>query len=237
MTSVLLFAACGGDDTATEEPSAPTEEPSADDERQADVAAAEKIVLTLADFEPGWEASPPEDDPDTEDLDEDLADCLGITLEELEPDNPSADSDTFTSANDEEVEASVAITPTEADAEKAMDRFEGSEALDCLGQYFRSLIGRGFAENAGEMPDDLEIGDPTLNEVSVPALGDEAKGLRLTTPLSSSGVDVDLYIDFVIVRVGRVGITTTFLSTFTPFSETEAAEFVEAMVDRVPADL
>lgn len=68
-------------------------------------------------------------------------------------------------------------------------------------------------------------------------MGDDSAAFRLTVPLASQGVDVDLTIDVVMVRVGRAGITTTFQSTFSPFDSAEAARLTQLVVDRIPADV
>jgi hypothetical protein len=56
-----------------------------------------------------------------------------------------------------------------------------------------------------------------------------------TIPASYQGFEVNLYLDIVVVQVGRVGITATFGSQMTPFESSEAARFTRIVVDRVLA--
>jgi hypothetical protein len=59
-------------------------------------------------------------------------------------------------------------------------------------------------------------------------------GGGVTIPVSARDVTLEFSIDVVIVRVGRVGISTTFLSSFSPFEIDEAARLTQVIVDRAP---
>lgn len=227
-------AADGGDTAAP-----PGDDPRTSAERTADQEAAKAIVLTLDDLEAGWESTPPDEETDNDkEMKADLADCLGIDPDVMDPDNPSADSPDFTSPNDEEVSASVSYTPSIEAAEQAVELLRDEDLPSCFAQALKTAIMDNLLNPPeGEAPpDDLEVGEPTFNPISFGDLGDETVAYRATIPLSSSGIDVDVYFDIVAVRVGRVGIEATFQSTFSPFSTDEAERLVEVMIDRVPAD-
>src|SRR5262245_3057457 len=100
---VTLVAACGGDDdgdssggtTEGTEAHGPADDPRSESEQADDQAAAEAMLLTLADFPSGWEEVPADEEDDGNDeLTADLADCLGVDPAELDPDNPKATSPT-----------------------------------------------------------------------------------------------------------------------------------------------
>lgn len=245
---VGLTVACGGDsepsgseDTRAADGGAtaapPSDDPRTSAERTADQEAAKAIVLTLDDLEAGWESTPPDEETDNdEEIKADLADCLGIDPDVMDPDNPSADSPDFTSAN-EEVSASVSYTPSIEAAEQAVELLRDEDLPSCFAQALKTAITDALLNPPeGEAPpDDLEVGEPTFNPISFGDLGDETVAYRATIPLSASGIDVDVYFDIVAVRVGRVGIEAQFQSTFSPFSTDEAERLVGIMIDRIPA--
>ena len=115
VTAVLLWGgACAdesGDDVAD---TGSADDPRSEAERQADEDDAAAMLLTIDDFPSGWEEGPPDDDDDEsdEDIQADLAECLGIDPDEINPDNPHATSPTFESSDDERVGVRVAFTPS-----------------------------------------------------------------------------------------------------------------------------
>lgn len=233
-TGALLWgAACAdesGDDVAD---AGAAGDPRSEAERQADADDAAAMLLTIDDFPPGWEEGPPdEDDESNDDIQADLADCLGIDPDEIDPDNPDAASPTFESSDDERVGVRVAFTPSSDAASDTVDVLADDDAPACYGDAVRSAIAEGLATEGA--PDGVEFGDPTFERLSFPSLGDESVAFRATVPFSARGVDVELYIDYTVVRVGRIGITATFQSLFSPFDENEAAELVQTVVDRAP---
>jgi hypothetical protein len=208
-------------------------------EEDADEEQAEEIVLTLDDLPDGWVANPSDDDDDVDDDDDqvqaELADCLGVDESVLDPDNPEAESPEFTSPTDQEVNAKVAFTPSADDATEALDRIKDDAAPDCLAQAMTTLLADNLASQEG-VPADLDIGEVTVEPLAFPDLGDDSLAHRVTVPVTTQGVTIELYIDQVLTRVGRVGITGQFQSQVTPFDTAEAARLMEVMVDRVPAD-
>lgn len=132
----------------------------------------------------------------------------------------------------------MTFTPTPEDAIEALALRRGPESSSCYADTVGALIEDAVANppEGEERPDNLELGDPTFNEMSFGAFGDESIAFRVTIPLSVDGFDVDVYIDIVNVRVGRVVLTTTFQSVLSPFDTEEAARLTGIVVDRVPAD-
>jgi hypothetical protein len=252
---VGLTAGCSdeGDPTAAEETTTTAAEgdgpadPSSEDERSpeelaADEAAAEEIVLTLDDLESGWEASPSEDDSEDAEMDAEmeaqLAECLGIDPEDMSDDGPSADSPDFTSPDDEEVSASVGFAANVEEAEEEMEFGRDEDMSVCFPDLIQAVLLEAFEnpEEGEEPPEDMELGEATFNPVSFADLGDDVIAYRATVPFTVSGLEVEVYFDTVLVRVGRVGVQGSFLSIFTPFQTDEAERLMGIMVDRVPAN-
>jgi hypothetical protein len=205
-----------------------------DPEDQAIAAAA---VLTPADMPSGWEAAPPEVEAgwqaEAEDLDQAMADCLGVDVSELEDDAPSAQSDfvNVEAANDERVVSKVTAFATEAEARAVTDRFRGEDAPRCYVAALAPQIAEGAGDGVTTLTgrnlagDVVEIGEPTVGEISWEYLEDgywktvtdDSVALRVTVPLSVDGVDVDVYADVAFVRKGRFLTQTSFQTYFLGF--------------------
>jgi hypothetical protein len=242
--TALLAGACSDDGETNTSPSDTTadmndDDPRTADERAADAQAAEELNLTLRDFPAGWEAMPPDgDEDDDERVWSDLADCMGVEAAEFDQDNPKSESPSFSNADDEEVTSEVAFTATRDDAIHSIEMMQRDEMPGCYAKEIEALLRDNLLNpsEGQEVPDDLEMGKPTVNPMSFAQLGDDSLAYRVTLPLSASGIDADLYVDIVVVRVGRVGVTMTFQSVFTPFDPGQAEELLRAVVDRIPAN-
>lgn len=232
---LVLAAGCGGDDDGGDAAgSGPGDDPRTEAERQADVDTAGTILLTLGDFPAGWEEEPAESDEDDQALQDDMAECLDVDPALLADDDPQAKSPSFVAPSEEEVSAEVTLTASAEDTTRTLDLMKDDATPGCYADAVKAAMAQSTLEG-GQATAGVEFGEPTFNPVSFPGMGDDSVAMRLTVPLSAQGVDVDVHVDVVMVRVGRVGISGTFLSTFSPFDSTEAARLMQLMVDRVPA--
>jgi hypothetical protein len=225
----------GGDDLARAADQAAQQDdgdPGSDVDREHEQAVARSALLTLDDLPPGWEALPADDLEDQDELAADLARCLDVNEEEFHRDNPKATSPTFTSLQGEQVTAEVTVTRSPADAGRAFEILGSDAAPGCYADAIETLIAGNLAASE-DVPDDLEIGHPTINRISFDSLGDESMAFRVTIPISVETLDVDVSMVVVLVRVGRVGIETTFLSQLSAFDIDEAERLTELVVDRV----
>jgi hypothetical protein len=237
----LATAGCAGEgagDNTSRADDAVTQQDAGDQrseaERQEDEAIAETALLTLDDFPAGWEAVPAEDDEDDDELQADLAQCLGVDEAELDTDNPTATSPTFTSSNDEKVAVDVSLTRSLGDASRRFEILQGDAAPGCYAEAIKSQIARNLVVS-DDAPENVNVGELTFNRISFESLGDGSMAFRTTIPVAVEALDIELYIDFVLVRVGRAGIQTTFQSQVSPFDTDEAARLTQIVVDRVSA--
>ena len=205
-----------------------------DENDQRDQELADSAVLTLDDMPSGWEVSPEDENADEQqdELNQAFADCLDIDVSEIDSDNPSAES-AFGNTDDEEITSDVEVADSAGEVKEYLDRFRHPDGQQC----YRDVISDAFAKSMLAEGEDLELGDITFNEVSFEDLGDDSIAFRLTVPVSSQGFEVELFVDVVAVAEGRVGVTTTFQSLFTPFDPEEALRLTEIVLDRIPADV
>ena len=208
-----------------------------DAERSADQQLADDAVLKLTDLPPGWESAPADDETNNDELSAELAECLDVDPTFFDSSNPTAESPTFTSAQDEQITSEVAVTASAEDAIERVEILRREDTPGCYATAIRHLLEQSIENPADgdEVPEGLELGDPTFNPMSFAALGDDTVAFRATIPVSAQGFDVEVYIDFVAVRVGRVGTTMTFQSQFSPFDTAEEERLTRIVVDRIPA--
>lgn len=233
---MVVVASCGDDDDA--QPSNTTEsEPRAtssgsEASRAEDLAIAESAVLMIEDFPPGWEEGPVEPPSDNPEVEAGIAECLGVPVDELYPDNPQATSPTFTSPQDEEVSSWVTVTPSPEDAQQALERLSGDAVPGCYAQAAEGLVMQSML-SSDDVLEGLNIGDVTFNRLSTDRIGDESIAFRTTIPFEYQGFESQAELDIVLARVGRVGINMSFQSAGTSFDSEEARQLTEAVVARV----
>jgi hypothetical protein len=205
------------------------------DDASGDEAAAEAALLTIDDFPDGWQAAPSENDEAAQDeFNAALAACLDVDPAILDRDNPSAESDDFTSPEGQTVNSEVALTPSAEQAIEVIEILEDERTPECYGDG----LSRVLEENLAEIGQgDLEMGDPAFERVDIPSLGDDAVGFQVTIPLAAAGQEIELVLDLWAVRVGRAGITMTFQSPAGPFPAEEAERLTRLVIDRLPIDV
>lgn len=242
-----LAAGCGGDDddagtgsdggTTTTEGGSDGERSAAD--LAADRAAAEKMLPTVKDLPAGWTAQPAEDEdggsPSDEELNAQLAECMNVDPDTFSGEgDATAESPSFANADEQEAQVEVAFTASEEDASRTLDVMQRPEAERCLSQVFKDLLAK---ELQGEdLPPGVEVGEPTVEAVEFGDLGDDAAAFEVTVPITGPGTDIDLYVDAAFVRVGRIGITGTFMGAGQAVDIEVAQRLIQSVIDRAPAD-
>ena len=201
-------------------------------ERRADEDAARGMLLTADDL-PGWRAGPVNDRGDDAIDQAALAECLGADREDIDADNPSATSATFSTNGDRQaVSAEVTFTRSTAATARTLEIYRSDAAPGC----FAEAVTNAFAKQQDEQPSPpgVEFSEPELESLAVGDLGDGAVGFRISGSESAFGERHDFYVDTVLVRVGRIGITMTFTSEDAPFDSEEAERLTQLVIDRAP---
>jgi hypothetical protein len=233
-----------------------------DPEDQAIVDAA---VLTSGDVPIGWEAAPREVDErwqaEEDDLEQGMADCLGIDVSELQGDSPTARSAFVNSyeENDERVVSKVTAFASDSEARAVTDRVRDEATQQCYLAGLEAQIADGARAGVtmsftGQTlsGDDIEIGESTVEELYweyqaggyYKTVTDDSVALRVTVPLTVDGVDVDVYADVAFVRKGRFLTQTSFQTYFLGFdggpgasslvAPPTAVRLTKTVVNRIP---
>lgn len=233
---LVTTAGCtGSSGDRTLKSSSDPDDPRTQEQVSLDQAAADRAVLTLADFPTGWTGTARDDSDRGPDLDKELAECLQVDVEMFAEEEVQAKSDTF-SKNTAEVESDVSMQPTVAEAREAFAILQRPNARDCFEAAVRAIVEYSIKHPApGQEPSaGVKIRDISLGDLSFPSVGEEHRAFRVTVDIETEGINADLYIDLVLIRVGRATASMSFLDVFSPFDEVTAGELARTFASRLP---
>ena len=234
----MVAAACGGDDDEPTAQGTTTTTPPVQDVA-ADRAAAERAVLRLGDFPPGWQAEPPDSTPEDPELTSRLAGCLRVDLSLFEDvgDKASADAPDFESPDQQQVSNSVGLAPSAAKAQELFAIFERPELRDCLKTVLSQSIQAELRrpKPGRQLPPDLTVGEVTVNPVSFPTFGDRTVSFRVNVPFRAAGEQLTAYTDLAVAMRGRALTLLSFTDFGSAFPTDLAQRFTRTVVDRLPA--
>lgn len=163
--------------------------------RGVDRTLARSALLQLDDLPVDW----------TSERHADEVDCPAYAEADS---HPGAMSPDFHSTEGVLVSQRVVLLESAADADALIDRLIAQDTVDCLGQRFE--------DTTQDNGDRVEVGDIGVARLNVAANGDRVEALRITVPLSASGIDVTVYLDEIVTRVDR-GVTMVVVgSEFAP---------------------
>jgi hypothetical protein len=187
------------DTTATSEPDLPAQDV------EADTAAAEAALLTVADLPEGWTEVAGDTDAAAT-LDSRLAECVGA-------DGITAADATASSARLVAPEGNLAVTEDigaradEGEARLFVALFAEPGVPACLeatyGEFAADVLGATVADGA-------EFGAPTAERLAVGSAGDATQAIRVVVPVTGDPSVTAVTVDHVVVRAGRALASLTF---------------------------
>jgi hypothetical protein len=83
----------------------------------------------------------------------------------------------------------------------------------------------------------LVIGAITTAPLALDPVGDDRAGTRITIPVNHDGVDADVLVDLVVVRVERALAAGLYVDAITPFDAAFLAKLTARQVSRLRSDL
>lgn len=230
---IAAVAGCGGGDDEnarqaakgdfTSGGSAGLAVPSATPTPAPEKLVARRAQLRLGDFPANWQAS---DNPGDE-----RSDCEGVRGPR-EAASARATSPKFHQGTATIAESGVFLYADEAEARDAFGKLSARDTRRCLAREVADTAADKAHRTAG-----LTIGEPSTYSLPVEPLGDEREAGRATLPLSTSGLDVELTVDYVFVRVGRGVALLALADVQSPFDEELRADLTSTVVRRLATDL
>jgi hypothetical protein len=233
--SVLTATSDSGTaEVATEVPATPVESEATVPAQkvEADLAAAEAALLALSDFPAGWSETPYTDESD-EELSRRQVECLGGEGDTLFDNEAKARTGDFANPDDDqEINETVSVGASEAEAVAILAGFEDDSAITCLTEVYNDRF-RELLED--ELDDDGEVGEISVARLNVTPVGDELHALRIQVPVETELITVDFSFDIVGVRVGRSLAGLFFASQFGPTPIEQIDKYTALAASRLPA--
>jgi hypothetical protein len=224
----IALGGCGGGDDAAKDSTQTSitatatqmAQPSAGPDRTADKRLADASQLKLDDFPSGWVES---DSNRSE-----AADCDAIS-NARQARTARAASSQFGHGENTVAQSTVYVFPDDVTAQEQFAGLTSGGTRTCIGEDLAKRL-----QNANP---DLKVGELHTSRVSVDPLGDQHDGGRVTLPLTVGGQEVELFTDFVFVRVSRGIALMLFVDAVSPFDENMRADLTSKVARRLAAEL
>jgi hypothetical protein len=175
-------------------------------------AAADAAVLTLADLPQGWIIAPEDEEDSGDEFDEGLEECSAEFDEEaVRGELASAEAPSFEGPNGQQVNSSVSVFDTAANAKAALSVID--EAFAACASEFEKLFLDGIQEEMadGEGEIDWEV-DVSLEKAPFYHMGQTTFAYQLAGSMSAEGFTFNFALDFAWYGEGRVAGMFTFFS-------------------------
>jgi hypothetical protein len=218
-------------DTTTETSIAPTSEPAeAGQDVEADTAAAEAALLTVADLPEGWTEGAAGDAAAP--LNARLAECVGVDGDEISTAEATAAAGPFASpAADASISQHVGVLATETEARKVVALTVEPGVLVCFADVYAELAADALV---GTTADGSTFGAATATRLQVGPAGDATQAIRVTVPVTGDPAVAAVTVDHVLVRSGRSLSTIAFVNS-TEATPVESIDAITAVVaERLP---
>lgn len=224
---------CGGSDsnsastaaaTASQSRTTPSKPPV---ENAADQRIAEAGKLRLSDFPSGFVQS-------DESEDSIAGSCNGVE-QAKNATNRHDDAPDFQKGDNTQATNTVYVYADEASAHSGFLSLSSRATRECISKQLSAYLAKQAKSTGPGDTEAVTIGKPTTGEVAIDAVGDEQSGGRVSVPVSSQGLDVDLEIDVVFVRVGRAVSALVFTDVPSPFDGDLRAQLTRKVARRLTA--
>lgn len=231
---IIGLAACGSSSTttvtATTSPTtgtttspAPTTTQTTTGSAAADQRVARDAQLKLSDFPSGWEQKDRTQEAKA------WAACQGVDAAKAAASARQTSPD-FAERNHTYAGNFAYIYADVPTATRAFGELSSEHTRTCLGDALAKYL-------PGQVREGAEIGKITTGQVAMQPVGDERTLTRLTVPLKANGLNVDVTLDLVFVRVGRGIAGLQFQDVLSPFDETLRTRLTTTAVDRLKTAL
>jgi hypothetical protein len=194
-------------------------------ESKGDKAILKAGVITKADVPAEWTSKKGKSSGEAL---KGLKECkkINTAVAAAKQDDPRARSREYSDPapeNAKTAENAVYAFPDKKTAGKFVAAYKGSAATSCFEQL--------AAEVAKSRP---SAGPPTVSPITdLQGVGDEALGYEIAATFTQNGGSATLYIDFIVVRVGRAAVGFAFTNVDARIPE--GPDIVTAVVQRVTA--
>lgn len=175
----------------------------------ADQAAAEKANLQPADFPSGWSSKPQESRPGEDEIEQEVAACLGISPPAT---RASAKARSLDFSSGLATQASSIITVVKSEKEALAD------AAAFASEKFPSCAEPGFTKQIQQVaPEGAVVNNVEVAGTDFPTFGDRTVAYRVTAALQVGEMPIPINIDLVRIFKDRFEVYLTFINPGEPF--------------------
>ena len=185
-----------------------------------DTAIARRAQLRLSDFPRGWQKH--------DGAAHRSEDCKGIRRPYAAA-SGRAKSPNFQLGDYPAATSAVYMYGDDAQAGDMFATLSARRTLLCLAKTLKERSERPNLR--------LTVGEPSIARVRMRAVGDERRGGRVTLPLTAEGVDIDLVVDYLFVRVGRGVALLALGDAFSAFDANLRDQLTATLTRRLAAEL
>jgi len=179
----------------------------------SDAQIARRGLVRKGDFPKGWKVNTSANDRLT---------CKSTSAAKKAA-SATALGKAFASGPNTEMQSDAYVYKSANAAKRQTSNLGGSATTSCMVRALK----RVFAD-AG-----YTIGTITTAPLDLGTTGDERLGTRITIPVSHKGVDANVLVDLVSVRVGRAFALELFVDALQPFDEGFRAKLTDTQVKRL----
>jgi hypothetical protein len=180
----------------------------------SDAQVARRGVLRQSDFPKDWKLNADAGDRLT---------CRSTTAAKNAA-AATARGKAFASGPNTEAQSSAYVYRSTKVAKRHLNRLGGRSTITCVVR----AVERAFTDAGG-----FTVGKIATAALDIGDAGDERLATRITVPISGKGVGADVFIDLVVVRVGRAYALELFVDAFTAFDEQFRANLTATQVRRL----
>ena len=227
----ILLAACssgGGIQSSSDATDLPKDE--------KDRVIVEEGKLRLMDFPAGWAIDTKEDEPNAElgKVEDAIPECARVNEINKAASLGKAESPDFVSTIEAQASNNVEIyvDPVKVDEMQALA--VSPDSISCLQQGLRTVLNLELANDPKTAPYVKSV-EVNGGAVPVPAFGDGGVGANFQATVDLGVTQVNLYIEFVAVKVGRTQASYMFMDDLVDPAGDVQARVIESTVGRLRA--
>ncbi|MBV8690762.1 MAG: hypothetical protein JO367_13320 [Actinobacteria bacterium] len=232
----LTLAACGSskksvssksNNTKSTEATTTTEASSSGDST-ADKAKAQAINLKDGDLPAGWTSTPAGTDNSSDQTDQELYSCAGITDPKTGTTADESSPD-FSKGEFTQVSSEVQFVKSKDQAKKDLEIVKSGKFTDCLKQAFDKQM----QKEAGSQG--ATFGQSKVESLPAPS-GVDGAAFRMTIPISAQGFNLNFYIDFTLMLKNRAEVTLAAFNGNAPFDSALKGELTSKLISRMASN-
>ena len=126
------------------------------------------------------------------------------------------------------VTSHIGVAQTPRQAAHALDVVSGSKVPQCLA----AAIDLEYRDNI-QLPAGTHVGRVSVRRESFPGMGDRTVAYQVAVPVEAQGQHANVYVDFIVVQRGRVGIFLTESNVYVPTAIETSQALLQKMLARV----